>query len=349
MRFAARGIFVLALLFTPYMLFAAQPAIPGMGETLTLEVEPRTIIESGSEVTISARSFLIDLDRAAIAWVVNGTRVETADGEKVFKTKVGSIGSETKVTMLVEGANGLSAAPEVVLRPVELELQWESDGYTPPLYRGRTLASPGSTIISQAEVRFVRSNGTHILPQDIVYSWSLNGRALGDVSGRGKSSARIPVTELYGDAIISVDATSLDSVFHAARSARVPQVEPHIMLYRAHPLLGLDYHNAIAAQSVFTDSEVTVAALPYFSSGNGPFDKGLSYVWMVEGKKVPTDATNPFLLTLSLVEKTFGSTVIGVVLQNTYNTLQTTEQRWSVGLNTEPVLDSANPFFDTSQ
>jgi len=346
MSFAFRAVFVGALVFSPFFAFGQDFSLPQFGETATLEVSPRTIIEPGTDVTVTALSSLIDLDRASITWWTNGTYNEAANGSKMFTTKAGALGSETTVVAIIDGANGLHTEPKVTVRPTELELLWEGDGYTPPLYRGRTLVSPGSHVVAEAQAHFIQK-GTPISPSNIIYTWRLNGHRLADVSGRGKNSAKIPITELFGDAIITVEATSLDSIFHAEQSARVPQVESQVLLYRDHPLLGIDYHHAIPERVAFADSELTVAALPYFSNIRTPFDKALSYNWFVEGKRVPSDAANPFLLTLSLTEKTFGSTSLGVVLQNSLNVLQSAHRQWFISLDAQAAAEKIPSLFPT--
>src|SRR3989344_389805 len=343
-----RFILVAFLLLPPVPAGAALELV-GVGSPITIEVSPNQMITAESEVTLTAKSFLIDIDRAVIAWLVDGKRIESADNAPSLKTTVGAVGTEKEVTVLVQGVNGLVAESSVTLRPVEMELLWESDGYTPPLYRGRPLPTPGTSIIAHAEARFVRTNGVRIPAKDIIYSWSANGVRIGELSGRGRSSAKIPVTDLYGDAIISVDSVSPDSAFHAVRTARAPRIEPRIVLYRAHPLLGVDYRNAITADAQFDDSEITFAALPFFSSARSPFDTGLSYGWTVGGKSVPADKTNPFLLTLSLAEKTFGQTAISVLLSSSYNILQTAEQEWFISLQGAGSRDNKNPFVDENR
>ncbi len=343
MPFAFRAVIIGALLFVPTFGFAQDFSLPQFGETASLEVSPRTIIEPGASVTIAAQSSLIDLDRASLTWWVNGVHDETADGNKTFTTKAGVLGSETTVVAVIDGANGLHAEPKVTVRPTTLALLWEGDGYTPPLYRGRTLTSPGSNVIAQAEAQFIRK-GVATPPQNILYTWRLNGQRLGDVSGRGKNSVRIPITELFGDAILTVEATSLDSVFHAEQSVRIPQVEPQILLYRDHPLLGIDYHHAIPETATFADSEITVAALPYFSNTRSPFDKTISYDWTIENKRIAPDDANPFLVTLSLAEKTFGSTKVGVFLRSSVNVLQSAQKQWSISLSAQAAEQLPSPF-----
>jgi hypothetical protein len=327
------SIFILTLLCVPFIAHA-QLSLPNLGESLLVEITPNDIIEPNTEVSVRVDSFLLDLNQQAIAWFVDGKLVENNAGKKEVKVRVGEIGSETKVTVATEGPTGLVNDFTVILRPVELDLLWEADSYTPPFYRGRALGSPGANIVTQAEVRFIQSNGIRIAPTSIVYSWSMNGKTLGNESGRGKFSARIPITGLFGNDIVSVNAVSIDGKFHAKRVVRIPSVEPNIVLYKIHPLLGIDYRNAVLDQAVFSDSEITVAALPFFSKSTGPLDSGISYSWSVDNVSVPQDAKTPFLLTLSLAEQAFGATTIGVFVDNVYNILQGSEKKWFVGLNT---------------
>jgi len=324
---------VLILLFVPFFTHA-QLSLPNVGESLLVEVKPSDIIEPNTEVSLGVESFLLDLNQQAIAWFVDGKKIENATGKKEVKIKVGDLGSETKVLVATEGPTGLVNDFTVVLRPVGLDLLWETDSYTPPFYRGRAIGSPGANIIAEADVRFIQSNGTRISPNSIVYSWSMNGKTLGNLSGTGKFSAQIPITGLFGADIISVEAMSSGGKFRAKRTVRVPSVEPNIILYKMHPLLGIDYRNAIINKTTFLESEITVAAIPFFSRSTGPLDAGISYTWSVDSVPVPKDAVTPFLLTLSLAEQAFGATTLGVFVDNVYNILQTSEKTWFVGLNT---------------
>lgn len=336
-------ILILLLLASPYVGHAQQPTLPGIGNALTIEVSERDGIEPHSSVTLSARSFLIDLNRASLTWLVNGKHLEESDGNKTITVPVGAIGTETRVSLVAQGANGLNAQPEIVLRPTELELQWEGDGFAPPLYRGRTLVSIGTNIRAHAEVRFVRANGLRIPEENIIYTWTLDGVALPEASGRGRSSPTIPMQELYGDAILTVEARSTDTLFSARRSVRIPRLEPLLVLYRAHPLLGINYGAAIAQKAPLTESEITVAALPFF--GTHPTDPITAYVWKVGNVTVPTDVIHPFLVTLSLADKTYGSTAIAVFLNNTRDALRSVERVWSVELSTISATEDVGVFF----
>jgi hypothetical protein len=341
MRYGIYCALCLAVFFTPFIVLAQSYVPPRITSPLIVSVEPKDIIEPNTEATVSVGSFMVDLNRLPIAWYVDDASLNTS--AKTITVPVGKLGSQTTVMVVVQNGNEV-LQERVVLRPAELELLWEGDGYVPPLYRGRTLGSPGTNIVVHAEARFVRANGTRILPQDIVYTWSINGQALGSVSGREKQDAYIPITGLFGSDVISVEAVSVDGSFRASRTVRIPSVEPKVVLYRVHPLLGVDFGKAIGEQSVFSDQEITVAAFPYFSRSKNPTDKGLSYTWTVDGSHITKDIDRPFLLTLSLAEKTFGAASVEVVLSNAYSLLQAATGRWFIGLSEDTKPDPNNLF-----
>ncbi len=315
---------------TPLFALAALE-FPNLGEPVIIKMTPETVAPGG-EVIISAESFLVDLDRSAILWLVDGKPAEGASNKKTFKTKAGALGSEKIVSFISEDSSGTRSESEIVLRPVELELLWESDSYTPPLYSGRAMNSPGSNMIAHALVRFVRANGATVPEGDIVYTWSFNGRVFGSASGRGHTTIKIPISGLYGDDIVSVDAVSLDGLFRATMNARAPSYEPFLVMFPYKPLFGIDYNNAVSNTAALPGREEGFAVIPYFSRSSSPRDRGLTYHWTIGGVDVPTDAITPFLITLALGDQSAGVTSLEVLLENSYNILQTVRRSWNITL-----------------
>lgn len=325
------GVYLFALFILFPLVSYAIFEFPNLGEPLIVKVSPQTISPE-SIVTLTAESFLIDLDRSALVWLVNGKIIKDASNKTTLEVPVSKIGSETLVSLVVEDATGLRAEFETTLRPVELELLWESDSYTPPLYRGRALQSPGAKINAHAEARFIKTNKARIPAYDIVYNWSLNGRMIASASGRGRSSFKTRSEGLFGDDVLSVEAVSLDGFFHAAMNARIPLVEPLLVLYPHNPLLGIDYDHAITSGVLLLGSESGVAALPYFSNSSGPRDRDLLYHWLIGGVEAALDSISPFLLTLSIGNSSAGAATVEVLLENSHHVLQEVRRLWKIRL-----------------
>lgn len=336
--FSVLGFFLLAPAFSH-----AGLEFPNLGEPLIILVEPKTV-PPNSAVSLTLESFLLDLDRSSTAWFKNGTAIEGAANKTSIKTAVGALGTETTISVVVEDARGMRAEGEVVLRPVELELLWESDSYTPPLYRGRAIGSPGSNIVAYAETRFVTKSGARVPPSDTIYEWVWNGEPITALSGRGKPLFTIPVIGLYGDDIISVNAISADGLFRASMTVRVPSIEPALVLHPYQPLLGIDYRRALGRNAALPGPEATFAAIPYFSRSSGPRDRGITYHWLIDSHEAPLDSVSPFLLTLATSATNPGLTTIEILLENSYNILQEVRRSWEVRLNSATAGASLTPF-----
>ena len=114
----AAGIGVLCAV--PFLVHAQNTPIPGGSNALVIEVATQDIIEPQSDVSLSARSLLVDLERSAIVWTVNGTRLETYDNSKTAVVRVGALGTETRVELDAQNTRGMIAHAKIVLRPSEL-------------------------------------------------------------------------------------------------------------------------------------------------------------------------------------------------------------------------------------
>lgn len=337
LRFFLISIFV----FAPLSVFAAPVEFPNLGEPLIIDIAPASA-GPGEAVTVTINSYLLDLDRAGISWFVNGVQKDEGEGKTEFAITLGRSDTETSLDVRVIDISGGSASFSTILRPVELELLWEGDTYTPPLYRGRALPSPDGRIVAHAEARFFRTGGARVTPTDIIYTWRFNG-TIRPESGRGRSAIRIPILGLYGEDTVSVDAKSVDGRFFVSKTVRVPLQTPHLTLYRSHPLLGIDYHNALRDLAQVQDAEITVAALPFFAHVKSIRDRDLLYTWKVAGRDIPSDAINPFLLTLSAGPDTIGFTPIQLDFDHLKSALQTARKLWRIELAPGAAL-SSDPF-----
>jgi hypothetical protein len=238
------------------------------------------------------------LDRAAIAWYVNGTLVAEGEGVKTALAETGALGTRTVVTVEATIDGALLTATRAIT-PAEVDVLWEGTSYTPPLYKGRTLATFGSGVRVEALPRLVRLDGTSVPARDIVFSWRKNGVVLTDVSGRGKSSLVLGGPELFGADTISVEAASLDQTLIASAETIVPSTNPFVLLYEDHPLFGVTYHRALDPETTFSDVEATLVAAPYFAAVRSPNDPRLSYEWRVNGATISPDEKEPSRITIN--------------------------------------------------
>lgn len=290
------------------------------------------------QVRVTARSAVGGLDTDTLIWYVDGKEVDQGSGLTSITVSTGALGSSTDISVqtLLGGVATLS------IKPVELDLLWESDSYTPPFFRGRALPSAGSTLNLQAVPRFKRSDGTFVPSSDIIFTWRKGSSIIASVSGRGKSSARIPGPTLFGHDTFSVEARSVDGGFAAQTSVQVTSIEPILDLYQNSPLFGVEYHDALGVSPV-SESEAVLHATPYYLAGGDPHDSGLQYQWSVNGQTVPTNTLKPEELTVN-ADQSDGVARVGLSLTSATDFFLSVARTWTISLVGIVGDSKSNPF-----
>jgi hypothetical protein len=193
---------------------------------------------------------------------------------------------------------------------------------------GRALPTEGTSVVAAAIVQFVRVSGSRVPENDIIYTWKLNGRVLGSMSGRGKSSIIIPGPGLYGEYVLAVEAESIDYAFQSSETTVISGVEPHLVLYPDYPVGGVSYHTALTNQAHIDTSELTVAGVPYYMLINAPDDPSLSYTWSVNRSPVDISQRDPSRLTLSIGSAARGMAHVELAVEHALVLLQDTSRSW---------------------
>ncbi len=267
----------------------------GLGDDLLLEITP-THPTPGNIVQISAHSTLLDLTGATVTWYENGKQIESGIGLATIEVTAGPLGSDTIIRVVAEADGELSQA-DARIRPVEIDLLWESDSLVPPFHRGRALPSAGTTLHLEAIPYFKKPDGSSVQVRDITFTWKRNGYVEQRVSGRGKARVSLPAPSLFGADSISVEARAGE--MEGVASVRIPSTEPVIVLYEEHPLFGMMYHRAIPAAAVMPEVEASFAAVPFFADARGAGDPSFLYDWKVNGNSIESDPEQPNRITIN--------------------------------------------------
>ena len=251
--------------------------------SISLTQDPETP-SAHQAVAFTVSSVLTDLDRATITWYQNGVLKEQGKGKKVFSTQTGAFGSVSTVSVVVLTTEGVLVTKRSSLKPLDVELVWEADTYTPPFYKGKALPSPGSDLRV-----FARPIGASGADSSFVYRWKVDGKSVPSASGYGKSTATLPGLFLGGKtATVEVSIASLDETVRATKSITIRGVTPRILLYEDRPLEGIRYGRALGTTAVAPGNEMTVRVEPFFLSKDARTNGSVLYRWTLDGGTVPT-------------------------------------------------------------
>lgn len=311
-----------------YTLTAAAPvSAQATGVTLT----PNKVSFSAHEgVVFTATSDIIDLATADIAWFVDTEEVAREAGMSAYRITLGDVGEVTTVAVAVyDGAEVVVAEDSLTVSPTSVALHWESDGYTHPFYRGRSLATPGTTVTVEARAFIVGEDGEPYPPESLYYTWKRNNRVEQHLSGLGASTISLTDLPPHNDTIVEVSVGHPESGARAENQTRIPSTGVRLLLYPVNPVLGIDFSHA--AQSLFYPNELekTFALIPQFAPIRTFFDPSLKVEWFVNGETVPSHSDNPARVTLIADSLGISAKLSSrIVPQNTY--AGATEKTWHI-------------------
>ncbi|TSC57539.1 MAG: hypothetical protein Greene041679_301 [Parcubacteria group bacterium Greene0416_79] len=267
--------FALTFLFAPGALSAQ---LGGVGEELQIVLSPERP-RAESVVMLEAESFGANLDSAKIGWSLNGEPALQGIGEKRFSVRLGALGTATAISVTAETRDGRQLTKEVVIRPANVELLFESSGYTPPFYRGKALMPFQGSALIAALPAFVNGRGDRLSPKELIYTWKEDGNIIGDSSGAGRSlfviASRVPIRSKA----VSVEVASGDGALMATAGTEITPVAPRLLLFEDHPLYGIAFHRALRGETPLSKDEMRVSAIPFYFEVPARDSRRVTYSW----------------------------------------------------------------------
>lgn len=249
-------------------------------ETIYIKSSPENP-SPGQNTTIKLESYLTDLNRAKITWLVNGKIERSGTGMTSFSTAAGPSGSTVTVTAAITTAEGKQYQRTVSLQPADVDLIIEGQSYTPAFYKGKSLYLYQGDVGIIAIPNFI-NNKTRIDPKKLIYTWKSNDTVLGNVSGYGKDSIVIYGNVISRPTAVSVTVTSEDGAISGYKTINLSPQMPKTLLYEDSPLLGTLFNKSLSGSFKLVGDEVRIRAVPYYFSGEFPHDStSISYAWQM--------------------------------------------------------------------
>ncbi|MBX4210601.1 hypothetical protein KW783_01365 [Candidatus Parcubacteria bacterium] len=310
---AARHIFLVIFLSVIILFFSIKNANAQVGPSVNLIVTPQSVAPN-QNVTFSVESFSFDINSATVSWYINGKLIKKAVGEKTFNVTVGKAGTATIVLAHIVATSGIVVDKTVTLRPNTVNLIWEAKTYTPPFYKGKALFTFQSDVRFSALATIIGKNG-RISPQNLIYTWSVNGEIQGNKSGYGKNTLTVTGSIIPRPINVSVAVTTQDKTINASADISLAASSPQILFYENNPLYGIIYEHAIPNAISLKSKEIKMTAVPYFFSNAS----NLTYSWNVNN----TDISPPEINSLTLRNTgDAGTSFVSLNIQNALKDLQ---------------------------
>jgi hypothetical protein len=128
---------IFTLLLTTSLVFAGTIHAQ-LNQTTEQDVNVDMIPENpgpNQAVSVTLTSFATDINAASITWKVNDKTQKTGRGEKVFNFTTGGINTTTTLDIQIITAEGQLVAKTFDIKPVGVDLLWQSGSFVPPFYK----------------------------------------------------------------------------------------------------------------------------------------------------------------------------------------------------------------------
>lgn len=238
---------------------------------------------SDTDVQARMRSYSVDIDSSRLIWYIDGEVVKDDIGATLIKFHTNPTGTSTRIDIVIVEPNGKTFRETKVISPLDIDLLWEADTYTPPFYKGKALPTHQSMVRTTAIPFF---SGT-TSPSGFIYNWTMD-RTTKMGGGLGKNSITIPAAWSGSKVTVGVEATDFGMIKAGEKYLNIKSVEPMVAFYEIHPLMGVRWNKEVS--SVASSGEFRARAIPYFFANEDRRDGKLLYTWKQDGQKLPPSA-----------------------------------------------------------
>jgi hypothetical protein len=304
---------------------AASAQTPIIGSGLTLDTIPSNP-GPNQNITVTATSYILDLDTTSITWSVDGQVVKQGTGITSIQITTNGIGKTTTVDAVATSDAYGTVERSLTITPASVSLIWEALSYTPPFYEGKALHSMGGLVRVVAMPKIIDASGNQIDPSKLIYKWTLNGQIMGNDSGYGKQVLNVTnESYLQGGNDVSVTVSTPDSSLAANGDVFITPSDPKVVLYNNDPIQGIEYNAAVGdTLNLHQQNTFSLVAEPYFFNTASRDDQdSLKYTWQLNGQTITLPIGNQqSMLTLQNTSTSNGQSAIHLSIQSITEILQ---------------------------
>ncbi len=311
-------------------LFTALPVttlaqIPTSFDGVEISSSPETP-SPGETTEISLESYSTDLNAASIVWLVEGKNYVKGIGKKSIEIAAPLLGKSYSVTALISTVEGKEIKKTIVIKSGSVDLVWESEGYIPPLYKGKATFAYQNTVTFSAIPHLAGTNGVEIDPRTLLYKWTVNEKVIQDQSGYGKQRLTFQ-EDLPKPLEVLVEVSTTNGSQKGSATLTLNPGQPSVSFYEEDPLYGVLYNKAIVNKVRLANQEVSIRAVPYSFT----FSKAapLTFNWTIN-KLERGDLSKNESVTLRTKGNTEGTSDIDLEIRNSENILQSAKNSVSI-------------------
>lgn len=315
-----RFLLLLCLLLNPLSAAAQVNSASFLDTALKLELDP-PYPSPQEQITVNLNDYGSTLYGAELSWYLNEKPIPDTTNQRSITIAAGAAGSVDTLKLVLKSPSRTEVITAKI-EPLYLDIIVEPQTHVPSFYKGRPLASVGSTVNLTALLSSNKMLGT-----DYIYTWRVNQKVLegGALRGRNKISFTTPQDT---NNFMSLQVATPNGTVVAKRSIIIPSVKPQIHFYEVSTLFGTE-ERALVEDFYLVGNSITIKAAPYYLDSQ-TFNAPNILDWTVNNTAVTSSDENPYEITL---EKTGypGSAQLEFHVRSTTQLLQGV--RGGIGIN----------------
>lgn len=276
----------------------------------------------GQTITITARSYSIDINSSELTWIVDDKIIQKGTGLTKLEIIAPPLGKKKNINLSVISQSGVKLTNSITINSSSVDMIIEHDGYTPASFKGKIPVSYQNNIKIIAIPHLANQNGSEYDPKNLVYQWKKNSRVLEDSSGYGKQTLNLPGDIVPRPVSIEVIISTIDNTQKTIGYASISFASPSIYFYIDSPLYGPLLNSTIKdAVYIGKEKETSIISIPF--GFNRPINSlgDLVLTWMINGYE-RTELEKNETITLRSPENSSGSSNIELTIKNNKQILQ---------------------------
>jgi len=316
----------LLVIFIP-SIAVGQASLTGYGSVNHIAFKSIPKIPAPNQlIQLSVESYSTNLNKMMIVWYLDGEEIESGYGVKSIQFRTGETGTKQIVKVLIKKLGNVIMEKTHYISPADVNIIFESDTYTPPFYRGKTLPSHQTRVKIIAIPNFIDSNNKKVDQDNIMYSWRINGWFNQDQSGVGKNVYIYDGPLVSRPVEVEVTAEDIDSNLVAKKTETLYLIEPEIIFYEKNPIYGTIFERAISDKANLNGVEIEISGAPYFFDISNT--QNINFRWSADGNEVSNGVEKSIVLRRT--DGNPGNIEIGLEIENFDKILQYTKSNFSL-------------------
>ncbi len=296
----------------------------GIKEKISVDITP-SIPGPNQSVDVYVTSYMFDIDKSTISWYLNGILLEKGLGLRGISFKTGDLGQRSVLKLVIIKQTGSVLEEVIEIFPAEVDVIAEPITYTPPFYKGGSVATFQSPVKLVAVPNFIDINGRKVPDSEIVYTWNINGKVVRGKSGAGKNTY-IHETDIISRPIEVILKASPVSSNQIAKVSRVIDfIQPRILIYEKNPIFGTIFEKSVQGSFTLNRQEIDFEAVPMFFDLEAMMG---NYTWVVNGNNLQDQTDRD--ITFRRVDNNPGIASVSISIRDTKKILQAASTYFSL-------------------